>query len=498
MQSGLETVDVSKVTGLVQGYRLDRPMTNRAALTPLSLTYGFNLIETARGLRFASIGTEANLTLTASDIVNDISASIEQIKETPEDRLRDARIHFIDAGNDYQLGVASARDRQAETVRVLDVNAPIVMDRSFAKLTVDRLMMRTLESDISLNFELAGTRLDVEVGDLISLPNIEELWQVEMLDGLTTQRVKARRVGDPILLPNTGPTPETPVTPNWSAKPIVFALDIPGDYNGPLVGVGLDPFSISEVSGPDYSVTVESSARIGALLTDLPSGPIGRWDTANKIDVFLPSVALSSLTDSAIYEGNNRFAVETATGWEILQAAKAELTAPSTYRLSRLLRGQNGSDGDMQDIIPSGARVVWLGAGWGDLPLTDSLIGESVPITATAAGRESDILSHLYKGNHLRPLSPVHVKMTEQNGQTTISWTRCTRIDGDSWAGLDVPLGEETELYRVQLWADGAVIAEHETTKASLRLTDIQDADTVSIAQASRAYGWGAAATLAL
>ena len=497
-QSGLGTVDVSKVTGLVQGYRLDRPMTGRAALTPLSLTYGFNLIETATALRFASQGTEANLTLAAGDIVDDISGSIEHIKETPEDRLRDARIHFIDAGNDYQLSVTSARDRQAETVQVLDVNAPIVMDRSFAKLTVDRLMMRTLESDMSINFELAGTRLDIEVGDLISLPGIDEIWQVEMLGGLTTQRVKARRVGDQILLPNVGPTPETSINPNWSAKPIIFAIDMSGNYDGPLIGVGLDPFSIAEVNGPEDSVTIESSARIGALLTDLPSGPVGRWDTANVIDVLLPSVALSSLSDAAIYEGGNRFAIETATGWEVLQAAKADLTAPSTYRLSRLLRGQYGSDTDMPDIILSGARVVWLGAGWQDLPLPEVYIGEAVPITATAAGRDSDTVYHNYKATHLRPLSPVHVKVTDVEGQTKIDWTRRTRIGGDSWSGLDVPLGEETESYRVQLLADGAVIAQHETAEPSLTLMDIRNAEIVSISQASRAYGWGAVEILYL
>ena len=158
-QSGIENVDISKVTGLVQGYHIDRPMTGRAALTPLSLTYSFSVTETAKGLRFASVGTEANLTLTAHDIVGDLSASIEQIKATPEDRLRDVRIHFIDAGNDYQLGLSSARNRAAETVRILDINAPIVMDRSFAELTADRVLARQIDGDTRLNFQLSETRL---------------------------------------------------------------------------------------------------------------------------------------------------------------------------------------------------------------------------------------------------------------------------------------------------------------------------------------------------
>jgi len=152
----------------------------------------------------------------------------------------------------------------------------------------------------------------------------------------------------------------------------------------------------------------------------------------------------------------------------------------------------------MQDIIAPGARLVWLGPGWDDLPLPGTLIGESVPITAIAAGRQSNILHHPYKAVHLRPLSPVHVKITEENGQTTLSWIRRTRIGGDSWTGLDVPLGEDIEQYRVQLWAQGAVIAEYETAESKLTLSTLQNADRVSIAQASRAFGWGQAETLTL
>ena len=497
-QSDLMTVDVSKVSGLVQGYRIDRPMTGRAALTPLALTYGFNLIETAQGLRFASVGTEVQMTLTAHDIVSDLSRNMEQIKDTPEDRLRDARLHFIDAGNDYQLGLASARDRAAETVRILDVNAPIVMDRSFANLTAKRLLQRSLESDRSVNFGLAATRLDIEVGDLISLPHNDEIWQVEMLEGLTTQRVKARRVGPQNLLPNSGPIPEVPLTPDWPSKPTIFALDLPGDYAGPLIGIGLDPFSITEVNGPDGALILESPGHIGALLTDLPRGPVGRWDAANEVEIFLPGAALSSLSKTVIYDGGNRFALKTETGWEIIQAATAELIAPSTYRLSRLLRGQDGSDVDMQDVISSGARIIWLGAGWKDLPLINDYIGETVPINAAASGRDGDTLHHLYKATHLRPLSPVHVKIREQGSQTHISWVRRTRSGGDSWAGLDVPLGEETEHYRVRLWAQGIVVSEHETNTPFLTLLNLGDADEISISQASRAFGWGAAATLSL
>ena len=61
-----------------------------------------------------------------------------------------------------------------------------------------------------------------------------------------------------------------------------------------------------------------------------------------------------------------------------------------------------------------------------------------------------------------------------------------------------MPLGEEAEAYRVQLWAEGAMIAEYETVESMITLPTLQNAESVSIAQASRAFGWGVAETLFL
>ena len=61
-----------------------------------------------------------------------------------------------------------------------------------------------------------------------------------------------------------------------------------------------------------------------------------------------------------------------------------------------------------------------------------------------------------------------------------------------------MPLGEETEAYRVQLWAEGEVIAEYETVESMITLPTLQNVESVSIAQASRSFGWGVAETLFL
>ncbi|MFO1144391.1 MAG: hypothetical protein U1E59_18845 [Amaricoccus sp.] len=59
----------------------------------------------------------------------------------------------------------------------------------------------------------------------------------------------------------------------------------------------------------------------------------------------------------------------------MLQAGVAELIAPSRYRLSRLLRGQRGTDGAIGNPAPAGARVVALDDALVPLPVPEAALG---------------------------------------------------------------------------------------------------------------------------
>ncbi|MGN6538536.1 MAG: hypothetical protein ACTHKQ_22755 [Mesorhizobium sp.] len=51
----------------------------------------------------------------------------------------------------------------------------------------------------------------------------------------------------------------------------------------------------------------------------------------------------------------------------------------------------------------------------------------------------------------LLPYAPVHLRATRSGGDVMLSWIRCGRIDADQWEGSDVPLGEESEQYRLEI-----------------------------------------------
>ncbi len=89
----------------------------------------------------------------------------------------------------------------------------------------------------------------------------------------------------------------------------------------------------------------------------------------------------------------------------------------------------------------------------------------------------------------------------DEAGAIHLSWIRRTRLGGDSWAGLDVPLGEELESYEIEIREGDAVkrvIAA--SSEQAVYATAEQEADfggtdfgplDITVYQLSRAFGRG-------
>jgi hypothetical protein len=207
---------------------------------------------------------------------------------------------------------------------------------------------------------------------------------------------------------------------------------------------------------------------MGLLASDLPPGPASRFDLGTALLVDLASGTLESVTDLALFAGANALAVEHAPGiWEVLQAGTAELVGPGRYRLTRLLRGQRGTEAAMALPAAAGARVVLLDAALAILPVAEAELG--LPATwrigpaALAYTDETYVAtSFTPEGAGLRPFSPVHVEQpwrrAREPGDLTIRWIRRSRaLVADSWNAPEVPLAEEAEAWEVEI-LDGVVV----------------------------------------
>ncbi|MBL4871076.1 MAG: hypothetical protein JKX72_08995, partial [Robiginitomaculum sp.] len=137
------------------------------------------------------------------------------------------------------------------------------------------------------------------------------------------------------------------------------------------------------------------------------------------------------------------------------------------------------------------------------IAVNPSLRGSHVEFGMASDGRtDTQIIGFDYEALHLRPLSPVHAKTKRVGDDVHISWIRRTRIGGDDWASLDVPLGEESEAYEVDFLDNGTVLLTKQVNISELfitvpelenlygaPLTDIN----ISIFQISQSFGRGAA-----
>ena len=231
-----------------------------------------------------------------------------------------------------------------------------------------------------------------------------------------------------------------------------------------------------------------------------------RWDRANRPRVKLDAGQLVSVSDLALFGGANAAAIEASEGvWEVLQFRTAELIAPGIYELSMLLRGQAGTEAAMANPIPAGARFVVLDQALTPVSMALDEVRRVYTWKAGPAGRDISSPSyatrkHAFTGVGLRPLSPVHVKGARQNGDLTISWIRRARASGDGWELAEVPLGEESERYEVDiLAADGTTVLRTLAASSPSVIYTAQTADfggpqpavRVCVAQLSLSYGRG-------
>jgi hypothetical protein len=467
--SGLVAIDVSGVSGVLPGYVIDRPMSARAALGPLMQLFAVDLAERSGDVVFA-IGGPETMVIAAEDLV---SGPVTRSRADAETRIRDVRLTYIDAARDYQLGTASARERAAQTVAVADLGVPAVLDESFARYVAQRELAVAHAGDDTLSFAMPlETGLALEIGDRVSFE--AAVWAVETLEigasvGVTLRR-DLRRNQDWV----SGTTPARPATISYAGPAQLLAFDLPG-RNGVSVGALLDPFSPVTVQGPDTEITLDAPVRLGVTLTALSAGSVLFRDRSASVDVLIPGLALSALEDDTFLAGGNRFAFETDQGWEIIAARDAVLIGPQTYRLSHLLRGLDGSADFMAQTLPSGARVLWLGAGVASLPLTDEWRGTSITLSGSSGFRAAWPAEIVWNNVADLPLSPVHLR-----------WDGSTL----SWIGRDRAFTEWTEdsshlRYRAKIYR-GSAIETIETALTSISPTPFDEVEIYQISQSGR------------
>jgi len=143
-------------------------------------------------------------------------------------------------------------------------------------------------------------------------------------------------------------------------------------------------------------------------------------------------------------------------GDEILYYREAALNTDGTYTLRGLLRGRRGSEYAMTQHV-SGERFVMLSArAMKRIADVSASIGveqryKAVTNGATLAATSAQAFTNVGAG--LKPYAPVQLGGGRNAvGDLTLSWLRRGRLSGEWRDAVDVPLGEASEVYDVEIW----------------------------------------------
>jgi len=268
---------------------------------------------------------------------------------------------------------------------------------------------------------------------------------------------------------------------------------------------GVAVYSASQDADYGLNSIIETPSQIGVLQTTLPAAHAGLWQRGEPLRVKVSGAALSASSRDSVLNGVNVAAIGDGSSdvWEVIQFAKAELVATDTYDLSDLLRGQAGSDGLMPASWPVGSRFILLDGGPSQIEMQLSARGLARHYRIGPSLRPYDDPSYRYyveafQGIGLRPYAPAHLKARTVLGETSVSWIRRTRIDGDSWEAVEVPLAEDVEQYVLRVTQGGSVLREVEVGSAGWTYTAAQKSEDglagpyeIEVAQVSLRFGPG-------
>ena len=518
-EAGVEAFDTSGLFGVVRGFSVLGGETGRAALQPLMLAHGFDALERDGMLGFRRRDGLARAALGPEDLaVAEDVADFETTRAAAPQVAGRLRLTHVEAGTDYATATAetSLPDGDAETVT--DSEFTMAMTRGEGRAIAERWLAEAEIGRDTARFALAPSKADLGPGDVILMrSNVAEMrrWRIDRVERAGAITFDAVRVEPSVYRPALSSeddhairryVPPIPVFPVFLDLPLLRGDETP---HAPYLAASARPWpgtvaaymSVEEEGGFDLNLTLPRKAVIGRTLGTLQRARPGVIDRGAPLRLRLKADTLRSVTEKALLSGANVLAIGDGSTdrWEVLQFRKAAPVGDGIWEISERLRGQAGTDAIMPASWPEGSLVVIMDGAPRQVALPPSARGQERFWRIGPALRAPDDASYRLlitevKGVGLRPYAPCHMRAEGRQ----LSWVRRTRVDGDSWDGTDVPLGESLESYRLRITKDDIVIHQIDLDRPEYLIPEAVFSEaaqnggfTVAVAQLSDLFGAG-------
>lgn len=520
-----QDVETEDLEGMIDGYVVDDIMSARDAIEPLARAFSFDALETGGKLRFIGRRSVDFIQLDPQQCIEEHADrplyTLQRMQET--ELPASVKLTYIESGRDYRQAAVESRRSTGSSRRETAIALPAMLSQSIAQTSADAILFDTWNGRETASFVLPPSWLRLEPGDGIALIQDHGALplRIEEISEGYSRAVKARQIDSEIYGAGSGVSRKTYAgSVSALGPPAVVYMDLPllassSNEHGLWLAASSDPWSsglaVYRKLGDrfDLNCNISAPSIIGETLDPLPSGPLWRRSRDTKLHVQLYRGALQSVSQEEMLNGGNLAAIgDDTSGFEILQFEQANLVGPSTYEVSILLRGQLGSSPEMLAARPAGSSFILLDKSVTQLSMTAADLGLSITWRAGPASRSYGDAAYredvnVPSGRALRPLPPCRLKARRSNGDVEFTWLRQTRVDGDNWELLEVPLGESSERYLFES-LDGdevkrTVIVERASYLYAYvdQLADFGSAPAfhkIRVSQLSATYGTGASA----
>ncbi len=515
---GVEDADTSRLYGAVLGYADSDADTARAALQPLMMAYGFDCHEREGRLHFVTRRVHAAVALDPGRFVDAAEGALEILRANGADLPQELRLTHVEAEADYQIAVGAAILPEAAeaSAHVSSSELPLVLTPSAARDLAEGVLSAAQIAQDSLRFQLPYSALGLRAGDVFRVK--DQTWRIdrlELADAISVEavRVESRTTAGPgVRLARRLPAPAAPeaaVFPVFLDLPLLTGDEVP---HAPHVAVAAEPWpgrlAVWTSPGSDgFSLNTQlwAPAIIGQTTTPFGMGRPGLIDHAARFRVRLGAGTLASCTMDALLNGENLAAVGDGSigNWEVIQFLNAVPVAPDIWEISGCLRAQCGTDAALPPIWPAGCLFVLLGPEVRQIGLRESEVGlpRSYRVGSLARGyADPQIVTRIdaFWAIGRRPYRVAHLRRIDDGTTHRFGWIRRTRVDGDGWRIVDVPLGEGIEAYRLRvLRSDVAVrqvdlgVPAFDYTEAMRSADGVTGAYSLEVAQLSETFGPG-------
>ncbi|MBO9622140.1 MAG: phage tail protein [Sphingomonas sp.] len=418
-------------------------------------------------------------------------------------------LSHYDPERDHQAGLQRAV-RPGPGLREERIELPAAIDAGGAKAIAEATLAKLERERERRTVTLPWRGITVRPGERVAIAGAPGVWRVERwsLEHMAVALDCVPIASAPMAAPASPGRVLGAPDRKWGTT-ILHAFELPALGDAPsatpriaVAAAGSEPgwrsaaLLLSNDGGASWSEAggTAAPAVLGTLV--VPPGPAGATlvDRRSVIGVELAhaGMLLTDADDVALAGGANLAMV----GDELVQFARAEPIGDNRWRLSELWRGRRGTElaagaqapGDRFVLLHKDSLAIL------DLPAaalggTVRLLGQGVG-DATAAEAEVAIT-----GISVLPLAPAQLRLVDRG---EVHWARRSRSGWDWIDGVDAPIGEETERYRITVTTpDGERVEEIAEPRIAVTAVERASGATVQVRQIG-ARGLSAAATLIL